>query len=291
VPRIGHILTFRRSAGDPFKPTALVLTASPSRMEFRSGSLTHGWVGCCLLLLLLAFLAACTISPRRIVGNNPSPTPTPGISPTPTPSVTPTATPTPTPMAAAVPSEFLFTSDPSAGLILGFKINSDGGLSPVPGSPFEVADSPRLVAAIGNHLVVAGQSTLAAFAVDRETETISQSDVLAVPPISNLVTEQPSSATAIATTAKGQLVIRILNNKIQITRASERSMIGSSADAAVGRSRNEEAMDASGKLLYVLNTRDGTVSAFQVRDGKVTPLSPSSYPAGHGASSLAITAP
>lgn len=244
-------------------------------------------MACWVVLLLVAFLAACgTISPRRIVTNNPSPSPTPAISPTPT--ATPTATATPSPMTAAVPSQFLFTADPGAGMILGFKINSDGGLSPVPGSPFEASDSPRLVVAIGNHLLVAGKSTLTAFSVRKETGTISQTDVLTVPLISKLVPE-PLSATVFATTPNGQLAIGVVNNSLRLSPGREAILAGSSADAAAGRI--EEASDTSGRFLYVLNSRDGTISAFRVNDGKPAPLSPSSYPAGRGASSLAIAVP
>src|SRR6185503_14396108 len=143
-------------------------------MHFHSGPVRSFWVSLCVLSVL-AFIAACgVISPRRVVVNNPPTSPTPTVSPTPIGSPTPTATPTPTPvsMDAVVPSQFLFTADPSAGVILGFKINSDGGLSPVPGSPFVAPDSPTLLAATQQDLFVANKSGLTLFGVNRETGTI-----------------------------------------------------------------------------------------------------------------------
>ncbi|MGE5325164.1 MAG: hypothetical protein ACM3SW_20010, partial [Actinomycetota bacterium] len=119
------------------------------------------------VLGLLAVIAACgTISPRRIVINNP-PNPSPTVSPTPNPfptPTTPTPTPTPTPsgMSAVVPKQFLFTADPVAGVILGFQINRDGGLSAVPGSPFVASNSPTLLVTNGKDLFVANEIGLTA---------------------------------------------------------------------------------------------------------------------------------
>lgn len=255
-------------------------------MKFSSGSISHGRLGSWLVLLVVAFLAACgTISPRRIVNNNPSPTPTPTISPTPTP----TATPTPTPMAAEVPAQFLFTADPAAGMILGFKINSDGGLSPVPGSPFELADSPRLLAAVGNHLFVAGNSTLTALAVNKETGAIStKAGPLVLASVSELAAD-PLSGTVFASVPNGQLAIRVVNDRIQTAQvAAGTAALGPST--ATGVSKAKTAADATGKFVYVLDSGKGEISAFREQDGKPIPLSVT-YPAGRGATSLTIAVP
>src|SRR6185312_945998 len=138
------------------------------------------------VLFILAMIAACEISPRREVVNNPQISPTPTVSPTPvgsptptlspTPTISPTPTPTPAGMSTAVPTEFLFTADPVAGVILGFRINSDGGLSAVPGSPFMAAHSPRLVAALGSNLLVADEKNLNVFAIASQTGKITKTD-------------------------------------------------------------------------------------------------------------------
>lgn len=253
-------------------------------MRFHSGFLSHGRLGFWLILLFVAFLGACVISPRRIVGNNSSPTPTPGISPTPTPTATPTASP----METAVPSQFLFTANPEAGLVLGFKINSDGGLSPVPGSPFELPDSPRLLAAMGNQLFVAGKSGLAALAVNQETGAISRTGPFVPASVTDLAVE-PSSRTVFAGVPNGQLALRVVNNRIQVAPGHRSAVIQSPADAPAGK--DKEATDASGKFLYVLNSTEGVISVFRMQDGKPTPLSPARYPAGQSASSLAIVVP
>lgn len=190
-------------------------------------------------------------------------------------------------MATAVPSEFLFAADPGASRVVAFKINADGGLSSVPGSPFEAADSPQFAATVGNHLLVAGKRTLTAFAVNKETGAISQTDVLALPSISDLVAE-PSSATVFAAVANGQVAIRVVNNKFQAAPASEAALRGAPSGDAV--SRRQAAIDATGKFFYVLDGK-GFVSVFQLQSGKPVPLSPSSYPVGEGASSIIVAVP
>lgn len=142
------------------------------------------WLLLSVLLFLAAAVPGCVISPRRFANNNSiSPTPTPTGTPTPgvpgTP--TPTATPTPTPfaMAAAAPSQFLFTSDPNANLIIGFRINSDGGLSPIPGSPFSVSETPRQLISLGSNLIMLSDKGASSFAVSRETGAITPTAAIA----------------------------------------------------------------------------------------------------------------
>src|SRR5579859_210242 len=147
------------------------------------------------LLLLLLVIAGCVISPRRIVNESPSPTPTPNVSPTPTPGTTPS--PTPTPMAATVP-QFLFVGDPETPLISGFRINDDGSLAPVPGSPFPVGFTPRALWSMGDLLLAVNQDGATAFAVDRETGIFDPQHPAALPDdvsISKLLGAKPRIAT------------------------------------------------------------------------------------------------
>lgn len=120
---------------------------------------------------LLAILAGCVISPRRVVVNGPSPTPIPTGTPTPgtTPPPTPSPTPTPTPMAATVSRQFLFLSDAGAPLITIFKINGDGSLAPIPGSPFPISAPARALKSAQDLLIVEGESGASMFKVNRET--------------------------------------------------------------------------------------------------------------------------
>lgn len=198
-------------------------------------------------------------------------------------------------MAAAVPAQFLFTVNPDAGLVLGFTINRDGGLTPVPGSPFVVSDSPRLLAAVGKNLLVAGSTTLSAFAVDQKTGTITKTDSLGLRSVSNLVAQPSSPDMAFATTKTAGLEIRVLNG--QIGTAPARSAMPSNSAVPKGLpagnavENGKAVVDVSGKFMYLLDSTAGEISAFRLQDGKLTPLSPSSYPAGHGASSLAVVVP
>jgi 6-phosphogluconolactonase (cycloisomerase 2 family) len=61
-------------------------------------------------------------------------------------------------------------------LISGFKINSDGSLLPVPGSPFLLSSPARGVTSAHQTLIVVGDSTLTVLAVDKETGSIQQTD-------------------------------------------------------------------------------------------------------------------
>lgn len=246
------------------------------------------------MLSVLALIAACgVISPRRIVTNNPGFSPTPTGSPTPIGSPTPTATPTPTPtgMGAVVPSQFLFTADPSTGVILGFKINSDGGLSPVPGSPFIAPDSPALLASSGEHLFIANKSGLTVFQVNRETGTIAKLDSVAMPAITNLSVDN-ADGTAFATSGTRRTEVHVVNNKIQIGEVSGIMLVRSgTASTAAEVSASQQVKDASGQFSYALNSSTGEISAFRVEGSSLVPLSPATYPAGHAAVSLAIAKP
>ena len=250
------------------------------------------------VLCLLAILAACgVISPRRIVINNPpnpSPTASPTQNPFPTPTIspTPTATPTPTPtgMSAVVPTQFLFTADPAAGVILGFKINRDGGLSAVPGSPFVAPNSPRLLVAEGKDLFVANQAGLTAFAVNRETGTITRLDSAAMPSITNLTVD--GNGAVFATSGARRTEVRVVNNKLQLGTVSGIMLLRPEASLTAGEpGGSPEVKDASGQFIYSLNSRTGEISAFRVEGGAAVPLSPATYAAGHGSVSLAIVTP
>jgi len=256
------------------------------------------------ILLILAMIAACEISPRREVVNNPQISPTPTVSPTPigsptpivspTPIISPTPTPTPTPtpigMSTAVPTEFLFTADPNAGVILGFRINRDGGLSAVPGSPLVARNSPRLVAAVGSNLLVADEKNLTVFAIAKGTGKMTKTDSRALPSISNL-TVDPVSRMAFATMPLEQVELQVVNNKLQVSATSVMEPSSASATSMTDVRIRKPVIDASGHFAYLLDSSTGEISAFQVESGRMTPLSPATYAAGRGAISLSIVKP
>ena len=262
-------------------------------MHFHPGRFRNHWLSLCVLLVL-ALIAACgVISPRRIVTNNPGFSPTPTVSPTPIGSPTPTPTPTPTPvgMGVVVPSQFLFTADPSAGLILGFKINSDGGLSPVPGSPFIAPNSPTLLVANGKDLFITNMNGLTAFGVNRETGTITKLDSVAMPSITNLSVDS-SDGTVFATSGTRRTEVRVVNDKIQLGEVSGIMLMRSgTSSVAEEASASQQVKDASGQFSYALDTNTGEIAAFRVDGASLVPLSPATYAAGHAAVSLAIAKP
>jgi Lactonase, 7-bladed beta-propeller len=119
--------------------------------------------GSLLGLLTIAFLAGC-----GSVSSNTAPAPTPTSSPTPTPVVTPSptpsATPTPSPTPTAAHGTFIFVSDTQA--TTGYRLNPDGTLSLLSGSPFPISG---LLAASGKFLMVGSGNTLASYRVDPGT--------------------------------------------------------------------------------------------------------------------------
>lgn len=109
-----------------------------------------------LALLLILSLAGC-----GGVSANPRPTPTP----TPTP---PGATPTPTPTAAH--GTFVYFST-SASNTVGYRLNQDGTLVPLAGSPFAVSGN---LAAAGGFLAASTLNTVFAYQVDPASGALTQ---------------------------------------------------------------------------------------------------------------------
>ena len=255
-------------------------------------------------MLLAVVIAGCTISPRRLVDNNPSPSPTPTVSPTPTPAITPTpfptptASPTPTPTATPLPTptpmaaevaatkpEFLYTADPSSGLLSGYRISADGSLTPVPGSPFVADHPPQKLAALRNVLLMAAKTTITAYEVDQESGSIRRTDSLPLKDIAAL-TVDVSSGAFYASTGKGILAYKVTGGRLHPAPAPT-AFPQAPPDTRAG----DSALDRTGKFMYVLDHAAAVVSAFRVKNLGLVPLSPASYPTSRGTLSLAIAAP
>jgi hypothetical protein len=183
--------------------------------------------GIATVCTVLLVLGACN-SPRRIVisgpGITPSPTetPTPIVSPsgspTPIPTVTPIPTSTPFGMATPVPrkdapAQFLFTVSPDSQLMIGFRINEDGSLAPVAGSPFVTSMPMRFAVSVHGALIVASKDTIFAFAVDNETGMIQQTSAFQTGAISQLMTNLPGDMVLAATQA-GAIPFLVSNGKL-----------------------------------------------------------------------------
>jgi 6-phosphogluconolactonase len=107
-----------------------------------------------LVLLLIFSLAGC-----GSVSSQPAPSPTPTATPT-----APGATPTPTP-APAAHGTFVYVNGSGSGgtQTNGYRLNADGTLTALAGSPFPV--SGRMAAA-GSFLVFAGGNSVSTFQID-----------------------------------------------------------------------------------------------------------------------------
>jgi hypothetical protein len=116
------------------------------------------WGVLVLGLLMIAFLAGC----GGVSAKTPKPTPTP--MPTP-----PGATPTPTPAAAH--GTFVYF-DSGSSQVIGHKLNPDGTLTPLAGSPFAINGG---LAAAGNFLAVSSLSTVSTYLVDASSGALTLS--------------------------------------------------------------------------------------------------------------------
>lgn len=73
-----------------------------------------------------------------------------------------------------VPFQFLFLGQSDAPLITAFRINGDGSLAPVDGSPFPVGAAARSLTSAGNTLTVASEAGVKVFTVDKETGSFQE---------------------------------------------------------------------------------------------------------------------
>jgi hypothetical protein len=111
---------------------------------------------CALALLLILSLIDCG-GVRS--GSAPTPTPTP---------MPPGATPTPTPAAAH--GTFVYF-DSGLSQVIGYKLNPDGTLSPLAGSPFAINGG---LAAAGSFLAVSSLSTVSTYLVDPSSGALTK---------------------------------------------------------------------------------------------------------------------
>lgn len=233
--------------------------------------------------LLLALVAGCVISPRRIVSNtggpSPSPTISPGTTPSPTPfptiTVTPTPSATPTPTPAAVMS-VIVTAEPGQAMLNASLSHTDGSTSAVPGSPFMVAEVPHKLVALGPHLLVEGDSSVSLFDVDRETGALTQTDFLPTPPHLRDGVVNPADSTVYLLDQNAISGFRVENGRMVAVPGSPFPV---SLDEAREQIPTGLAFNSSGDSLYVAfaSTSGGAAQSFAVlkraADGSLSGLS------------------
>jgi len=293
------------------RPTALTFQRILSEViQYLEPSLKAAFASCAGALLALS-LTGCVISPRRIVDNQPSPTPTttptPGTTPTPTPTpgTTPTPSPTPTPvggagtMSAKVNSviEFLFVADEKSNSLQGFRIAGDGALSAVTGSPFQIGDTPHRLLSSGDSLIMSGSAAIIIFQVDptsgalRQTDSVAASSPLvAIDAANNIVYSTSNGETMSYRLVKGML--RTIGSAPQVAQSGTTTISPSGMAVSSANPGSGPVIDATGSFAYALNTNTGQIDAFRVAsDKRLTPLDPPRYRAGDGPASLVIVAP
>jgi 6-phosphogluconolactonase (cycloisomerase 2 family) len=199
-------------------------------------------------------------------------------------------------MAMAVPvarsvSQFLFTADSGSSTIIASRIHGDGSLSPVAGSPFPLGDAPHKVAALEHSLVAAGTTTLTAYSVDKNSGAIRKTDslVLGAPsdnsPLDFVV--DASTSMLYAVSRQQLLVFRLSKGLFQAVSTATNPI----SAAAFAKASNTPALDATGRFVYFVNTGASEIIAFHFDGGRLSPLSPPSYPAGQRPLSAAVVVP
>jgi len=168
-------------------------------------------------------------------------------------------------------------------LITGFRINHDGSLAPVAGSPFPSQNAAH-VAALDNLLMVAGKTGIKLFSVDKESGAILQTDAIEAGPVSELLRD-PATNVVVAVTPGQRLLLSAVKGKLQALPA------GNALSPRDARVLPLAVLDASGKFMFVVDSSSANLMAFRVESGKSVPLSPASYPLPGGSASITLVKP
>jgi hypothetical protein len=184
-------------------------------------------------------------------------------------------------MSTAVPAQFVFTASPNSPLLSGFRINVDGSLAPIPGSPFLINTSARAIAGVHGTLLVADGAGIRVFSVDKETGAIRQSDSARIGAITDLLSDLHSDA-AIAVSPTGAMVLRVKDGKLQ---AQPAPMSPGSAEAQTSR---QSIVDAADHFMYVVDAGKAELMAFRIENAKPLPLTPQSYPLPRGTAFITL---
>jgi hypothetical protein len=256
------------------------------------------------MLLVLAVIAGCQISPRRIAvntGPTPSPgitptvSPTPGGIPTPSPTISPIpATPTPSPMAAtATVPQFVFVaaSGSPAGSISGFKVESDGSLSPLPQGTVPLAEPTIKMLALDGRLAVVGQKRVSLFAVDSATGMLHLSHVTAINHL-RVLAPRSSVQSPFVLDANNQLMLQSRDGHLTATGISVTetgaSLNDSTLNDSAEQSPSTSVLTRDQQFMYVLDRSASQLRAFRAEGNHAAPLTPEAYPVAKGTSALAI---
>jgi hypothetical protein len=93
--------------------------------------------------------------------------------------------------------QFLFAGGSASPLLAGFRINSDGSLAPLPGSPFLTGFPARRLQSLKGILMVETESAIRFYRVNRETGALEQQTpaaALSASDLARLATAGPQTA-------------------------------------------------------------------------------------------------
>ena len=156
---------------------------------------------------------------------------------------------------------------------------------PIPGSPFSTTAPVHAVTSMHGALIVAGESSITAFAVNKKTGMIQPTDSIKAGAES--LEADSAENTIFATTQKGTLAFRVSGGKLEPLPTT----LAVSARHAVAPQSPPSVLDASSKFMYVIDASKAEIAAYSVDGGKPVPLTPQSYPISRGANSLILVKP
>ena len=156
---------------------------------------------------------------------------------------------------------------------------------PIPGSPFPATAPVHAVTSMHGALIVANETSITAFVVNKETGMIQPTDSIKIGAES--LEADSAKNTIFAATQNGTLAFRMSGGKLEPLPAT----LAVSARQAVAPQSPPAALDASSKFMYVIDASKAQIAAYRVDEGKPVPLTPQSYPISRSANSLTLVKP
>jgi 6-phosphogluconolactonase (cycloisomerase 2 family) len=201
-------------------------------------------------------------------------------------------------MAAEVPrndasTQFLFAASTGASLISGFKTSSDGSLTPVPGSPFVTIAPARAVMPLNSNLIVAMDSTVAVFAVDKESGSLQLIDSSETSQISWMMFDSDKNI-VFAQTQAGVEALRLSKGRLELRPASREEAARVLQGLPVPQGKPWAALDGENSknlIMYVADSKSNALFVLRGEPGRrMVPL-PNVYPLPSGGALLTLMKP
>ncbi len=245
--------------------------------------------------LLISFFTLAFTGCGSVSGNSPNPTPTPIVNPSPTPTASPTPSPTPTPVASSAQVVYEASITCTSGNkncadgnstdgIYAYRMNPNGEVSDVPGSPFFTHSNSFFVSALpsgkfvyavdsvvqsgGIQMINHGTNDIVTFQPDPVTGALSK---VASTPLSarpqDVIMHPSGKFLYVFTLSQGILAFAIDQNSGALTPIPIPASLSSNLET------ESMVMDPQGKLLYAATS--GGILGFHIdaTTGALTPVS------------------